>query len=865
MRHFVLCAFVSVVCLANASLPCSAAVEQKASTSQSPPSPEGNPDKTPTSTPAQPAAPTPAQPDSAQSALSILRSNEQFPADYIPCVFTKGELLGLRLQPVAATLTSADDENLKQSLLSEASFQSSISNLTDEQKQIFFEQVTSESFEGLTPSQAVYVVLNLLWRNAQSSEQEKTLIDTAQQDSLQLEETAQAQLRLSIPVEYQQVADDVLNVLDKDLNKFDSKNETDEPKKQDIARKALWKLANNASAALATFHRQVSLEAIQNDNGSGLYNLTQDLEMLKRNASAAAEQVGGKAGGSAKAQKAIAESARQAIATYQRPKDVGCAMSILSWNETRHAFGSLLAREYIAVQIVVRNLNDKEDFVLHDAELSVDSDINGGYSRFYSGRDKVIVRGLATAQQNTNKRNLIVHSAEAVGTLMSAVIPVASGMFADAAGVYNGGFLPGLRSTWPDLSVTQLNLLNDVGFSSSTNYKTVVPKSGSVMFVIFVPSKQYENGWWTQKCVEGIAIDNSSESSQSNESPAAKSKLGIDLKTARSQCFNYLKKHPSDEGPQPAESQQAPASSTVNASSTPGNNQLILRVEPVHYKSWSPSALAIFRELAFAVVAGTHIEEESQKQPTLSLLTCPTDKTGTGKLLISPTDTTISCDATGQNLDKVALLRLRNLDDQTDPQTAEGTMSVSGDPTKGKVAFPAAKLASLEKPAYKVYLVTASSVETSTDQVLHLDLTPSVDDSISPKTADPSTSAKMKFTLTGLHMSNIAEIQLFEGSAQTPVKTYKPDPGSNATQMSFTINASDDDFKKKAQQGSGEKLTVAILPSGSGSTPLKTTVTLTLAPAAKTSTPDKNPPSQGKGTNKPSLKKTNPAKSDTGH
>jgi hypothetical protein len=860
MRHFILRAFVVVVCLANASLPCSAAEEQKASTSQSPISPEGKPDKTPTSTP----NPTPTQTDSAQSALSILRSNEQFPADYIPCVFTQGELLGLRLKPVAATLTSADDENLKQSLLSEASSQVSISNLTPEQKQIFFDEVTQESFEGLTPSQAVSLVLDMLRRVTQTREQVKALIDAAQHDSSQLLSTAKTQLRLGIP----NANNDALSSVETKLStglippQPVPPRESDQ-EKLDRARKALLQLASNASDALADFRSKVGTEAINNDHGSGLYNLTQDLEMLARNASAAAERVSVTGEVAAKAQQAIVETARQAIATSQRPKDVGCAMSILSWNETRHAFGSLLAREYIAVQIVVRNLNDKEDFVLHDAELSVDSDINGGYSRFYSGRDKVIVRGLATAQQNTNKRNLIVHSAEAVGTLMSAVIPVASGMFADAAGVYNGGFLPGLRSTWPDLSVTQLNLLNDVGFSSSTNYKTVVPKSGSVMFVIFVPSKQYENGWWTQKCVEGIAIDKPSESSQSNESPAAKSKLGVDLKTARSQCFNYLKKNLSEKGSQTAESSpQAPAS-TVNASSTPGNEQLILRVEPVHYKSWSPSALAIFRELAFAVVAGTHIQEESQKQPALSLLTCPTDKAG--KLLISPTDTTISCDATGQNLDKVALLRLRNLDDQTDPQTAEGTMSVSGDPTKGKVAFPAAKLASLEKPAYKVYLVTASSVETSTDQVLHLDLTPAVDNKISPGTADPSTSAKMKFTLTGLHMNNIAEIQLFEGSGQTPVKTYKPDPDSNTTQMSFTINASDDDFKKKAQQGSGEKLTIAILPSGSGSTPLKTTVTLTLAPAAKTSTTDKNPPSQGKGTNKPSLKKTNPAKSDTGH
>src|SRR5207245_1291168 len=92
----------------------------------------------------------------------------------------------------------------------------------------------------------------------------------------------------------------------------------------------------------------------------------------------------------------IVESARRNLAAaFQRPQDVGCAMSILSWNETRYAFGRIIANEYIGVQIVVRNLNDKQEFALHDAELSVDTDINGRYGRFYSGRDKLVVRGLS--------------------------------------------------------------------------------------------------------------------------------------------------------------------------------------------------------------------------------------------------------------------------------------------------------------------------------------------------------------------------------------------------------------------------------------------------------------------------------------
>lgn len=428
--------------------------------------------------------------------------------------------------------------------------------------------------------------------------------------------------------------------------------------------------------------------------------------------------------------------------------------------------------------------------------------------------------------------------------MAARVIPVAGGTFADAAGVYNGGFLPGLRSTWPDLSVTQLNLLNDVGFSSSTNYKTVVPKSGSVMFVIFVPSKQYENGWWTQKCAEGVALDNSAGAFSSGGSAAPKSKLGIDLDFARSQCLNYLSIQQHQEGSRPSESpeQSPPASGKGSVASKQGNQQVLLSVKSMRYKDWSPSALAIFRELAFAVVAGTHIQEELQQQPILFQLQCPTDDSGKFQIPSDTTATAISCDLTGQNLDKVTLVRLRNLDDQTDPQTAEGTVSVSGDPTKGKVAFTVAKLSNLEKPNYKAYLVTSTGVEITSEQVLHLDLS-SLVQKISPDNGDPNSSDKMQFTLTGFHLNRIEQIQLFEESAQKPLVTFPPAAGSNASQLSFTISAGDDDLKKKAQQEKGVALTVAVVSKDSGSKAVatKTQITLKSAPEnPKTNT--KQPP-----------------------
>ena len=66
--------------------------------------------------------------------------------------------------------------------------------------------------------------------------------------------------------------------------------------------------------------------------------------------------------------------------------------------------------------------------------------------------------------------------------------------------------MPGLDKYWKDLSSDQLNLLNDTGFSSDVSEQTSVPVSGTVMFVTFIPSKQFEEGWWTQPCVDNTYI-----------------------------------------------------------------------------------------------------------------------------------------------------------------------------------------------------------------------------------------------------------------------------------------------------------------------------------------------------------------------
>src|SRR5579863_2540289 len=450
--------------------------------------------------------PTPASKSTAQTSQAANPSPTTYTADYIPCVFTLPELLGLRLTPVAATLTSADEEELKEQLISEVTAQANDGGLTPSGKTNFIKAIGDASFVGLTPSQALAKVISILQGIQNVAQQlEKAANEDTAADLITLVE-------LQLPMDGLYAGPPPTSPDTKpgpsDVAIVESNLAVNFINKKKGFERIIQMEANVAAALNGVYYAypQQFPQAQQTVIGE-LQDVAKDLGADGQPEGNAGSTSGREQDAQQIAIQSIVDKARSTIKeAFERPKDVGCAMSILSWQEVHYAFGRLIANEYIGVQVVVRNLNDKQEFSLHDAELSVDTDINGSYGRFYSGRDKLIVRGLSLAQADFTPRNIFVHVAEAAGTIMSAALPVAGGVFKDATGVYNGGFLPGLKSSWTDHSVDQLNLLSDIGFSSSTNYKTVVPKSGSVMFVIFIPSKQFQEGWWVQDCAEHISI-----------------------------------------------------------------------------------------------------------------------------------------------------------------------------------------------------------------------------------------------------------------------------------------------------------------------------------------------------------------------
>jgi hypothetical protein len=517
-------------------------------------------------------------------------------------------------------------------------------------------------------------------------------------------------------------------------------------------------------------------------NEQDVANAPQDLKNAQKSVASASDTLKVVGGASqpvptGAAAQAIVNIARSTIEAFKRPPDIGCAMSILSWNETRYEYGRLLANEYVGVQVVVRNLSETQEFAMHDSAFAVDADLTGRKGRFFSGRDKLILRGMSAADADFSPRNVVVHMMESVGTIMSAVIPIAGVSFGSAASVYNTGFLEGLHKTWADHNTDHLNLLNDTAFSSATAYKTVVPKSGSVMFVMFIPSKQFEQGWWTQQCAQtisnGILLNSDDPDGSRAEAERqartasgldtisapkpvrTEDQIGIDLERARAACkFGG------------GEATQDSGTSTIPS----GSSSPTKPFKAIPYKNWSGNALATFRELAFTIVSGIHLNEASQTKPATSAVDCPEDTQGNIDFS-KQSGGVLSCDIKGQNLDKVQKLRLRNSSDATDSKVAEGDVTVSGDPTAAKVALPLSQIGPLDGAAYKTFTVDKNGVEGTGGQTLHFARTPF----IAPPTPNPVSidlgkdldpkSHTKTIELSGYHLDKVSGIHLEGGDS----------------------------------------------------------------------------------------------------
>lgn len=177
-----------------------------------------------------------------------------------------------------------------------------------------------------------------------------------------------------------------------------------------------------------------------------------------------------------------AGSLTAAIAANLAPGDVACTMTLLPWQITADNFGRHVADQYVAFQVVVRNLNPANQFLLHNVSVSADG------SAFHAGVDKMLVRGSQSHGDVYDRRNFVSRLLETVGGVAVGAASYGSRDVQAGVGVFQALFVPGVEKAFPDRYPSQINALNDLAFSSANAYSVVVPPKGSTPFVTFLPA-----------------------------------------------------------------------------------------------------------------------------------------------------------------------------------------------------------------------------------------------------------------------------------------------------------------------------------------------------------------------------------------
>jgi hypothetical protein len=484
---------------------------------------------------------------------------------------------------------------------------------------------------------------------------------------------------------------------------------------------------------------------------------------------------------------------------FQAPNDVSCSMAILTWQETSDIFGRRIANTYIAIQVTVRNLNTTNEFLIHDIQVAVDTGLDPNtFSRFTAGRDKLLVRAVAQRGQSEDRRNLALNSLLALGAISSSVTLLnPANEFATAVAVFQGGFIPGFKTLFPDHTVDQLNHINDLVFSASSVNKVIVPIQGSVPLVTFISTKPVEQMpfAWCGYTKQTRTI------------------LG---KSRRQEC-DYGQ--PEQAGGYP-DNYSFPSTQDKNAPPAPWNS--------LDYKKWKPAALRILQNQTFVVIGGVHIKQLTNEPGKVNSLTCT--KLPSGSIDISATkDGFVTCSVTGTNLDSVSSV---NLEKGTDK--IGGKIKAAKDGNSADLQFDPAALSDGDG-IYELMLVDKSSNEVDSREAVQLEVQPLI------TSADSSLDlAKPALTLKGKHLDKLGSVSLIaeDGSATNGTLATA---GADATSISVSfpkgLTSGNSYFVRYKAVGSDNQVPLkTIVVKTTGTAPAAPKAALALSGLAKTVT-----------------------------
>jgi hypothetical protein len=753
----------------------------------------GNPAATPSQIPPATAA---APGFGIRVAQGVLNATSD-PDDHVRCFFTLKQLMDLRPVPGVAKLTEADQSKVLTSV-AQAVDEADDKELTPDQKAKFISELANNldgKLVGKTPGEALTTIMDLLYRITVKSGSLANVLKLPGPESAKQSVVAQA--KEDGGNVFAQKLENDLNQDPKWFRAGDVSGNT-ERLKDHVAKVASELTEANKPAAMRlqsdllnpgtdllaaaqnkdkaeqeitnrskkygeeSFARmvqeQLDLEGSSwfkpGDPKQTLNNIANVIHDIPEEHQATADKVVQKleASGLTQVSGSVVSSARNELNKLAPPTDIGCAYQILSWEESRLMFGRSVADNFIGVQVTVRNLNAKEEFIVHNAMLSVDSDIHGAIGQYFEGVDKIGVEAYNNAGESLTVRGIIGDSIAAASTLLSTLQPIVDAEnFGHAVAAFNGGVVPGWKTMSPDHQKDQLLLIANSGFSATYTTKTVVGKSGAATFYTWFPVKPLKQGWWIQDCAQRVVAVGDGQTKNTPQ-------LGVDLVRARQECSEV----------------------------TAANFKKEWKTKA--YKNWSSISDQLFRDLSHAVVAGIHVQEDSKNKSSVAELKCPKNQRGELDLSKAASDGTINCDVTGENLDKVVKLRLENVANVVDPVRPEATVTVSGDNTTAKASFKVSDVASATGDTYNAYSVGKDGTEVPTGQNVHVDQKTITITGISPSKVDLGTPSN-KVTLNGFNLNNLTQVCLIKSGVDSKL-IFGVNKGGSKIQATMDVSSS---------------------------------------------------------------------------
>jgi len=471
--------------------------------------------------------------------------------------------------------------------------------------------------------------------------------------------------------------------------------------------------------------------------------------------------------------------AQTGLGGIERPDDVSCSFSIMTWQETNEFFGRMVANDYVAIEVNLRNMNGQNEFLVHDIQVAVDTGLDKTqFGRFEAGRDKMIVRGVAQRGVSDDVRNRIMNTLSTMGSVaggasgaLTASISATSSHWptyiSEAVSIFEGPLLDGLGKIFPDHTVTNVNNVSDMAFSASSTMKTVVPIQGSVPLVTFIASRPL------------------------GQLPFAR----CGQLKGRGFEPDWMKTEPND-------ARRNPTSDMCNLDTvkrvSDGTAQYYHR--SVDYKNWAPAALEILKRRVFVVVAGVHIQEVAPNAKAENIV-CPQASDGTVDLSKQDKSGDVSCTISGTNLGSAKSAKL----EQGTATSVSATITPAADGNSAVLSFKASALAG-DSGTFEVFSVDSAGKETDLDRSLQFALHAVVSSVVYSQTKLDAT-ADLTVTLKGSELDQLADISLIDKGAKVLIAGRITDPAPpalvQATTPSITVTFAKADLAKFTDKTNG--------------------------------------------------------------